>query len=86
MQMQSTGAEWVPDPATIQWCFGIAHESRVKDAIKADVKSRSGEVPVDSEEYWTLVSEVAIEAILFDLMRMAERYGADFMYDHSEEP
>ncbi|MDP4511535.1 hypothetical protein [Nonomuraea turcica] len=65
--------KWTPDKLTIKWCFGVAHEERVKDAIRADVEMRSAGIPIDSDEYWELVAEVAIEAILYDLLAMAER-------------
>ncbi|MCF6476332.1 hypothetical protein FAF44_49535 [Nonomuraea sp. MG754425] len=65
--------KWVPDRRTLQWCFGAADEARVKDAIRRDVESRSSGLSIDSDVYWTLVAEAAIEAVLYDLSALADQ-------------
>ncbi|MGW3353496.1 hypothetical protein ACWDA3_60315 [Nonomuraea rubra] len=70
--MSETEGAWKPDRRTIKWCFGVAHEKRVKDAIRADVTTRGSDIPIDSDEYWELVAEVAIEAILYDLLEAVD--------------
>ena len=67
---------WTPDGRTIKWLFGVTHEDRVWRAIKADVRNRGEGVAVDSDEYWKLVAEAGIEAILYDALRMAKDSGA----------
>lgn len=70
--------KWVPDAKTITWAFGRAHEDDVKDSIRSDVRDRGHELDPASDEYWTLVAEVAIEAILYDLNDKAREDGAVF--------
>ncbi|WP_043263463.1 hypothetical protein [Streptomyces sp. CT34] len=74
-----TDAEhWVPDARTLLWCFGRADEHRVMPAIRADVRLRSQGVEPGSDAYWLLVSEAAIEAVLYDLLERARAEGTVF--------
>lgn len=69
---------WVPDARTINWAFGRAREDRVKDAVRLDVRDRGRHLDPDSDAYWTLVAEAAIEAILHDLADRAKEDGTVF--------
>ena len=68
----------VPDARTLAWAFGRAHEDRIKDAIRDGVRDRAGELTPGGDEYWRLVAEVAVEAVLYDLVDLAESEGDDF--------
>lgn len=72
---------WVPDAKTITWAFGRAHEDDVKDAIRSDVRHRGHGLEPESDEYWALVAEAAVEAVLYDLSNKAREDGAVFTDD-----
>ena len=72
---------WVPDARTIHWAFGRSHEDRIKDAIRLDVRERGRDLDPDSDDYWKLLTEVAIEAVLYDLVDMAKEEGTAFTSD-----
>ncbi|WBO61654.1 hypothetical protein [Streptomyces camelliae] len=69
---------WVPDARTLLWCFGRADEHRVMPAIRDDVGRRAAELEPGSDAYWLLVSEAAIEAVLYDLLERAKAEGTVF--------
>ncbi len=74
----SEGGTWKPDAETLRWCLRWANEKRISNVIRDDVRERTANIPPDTDEYWTIVSEVAIESILFDLVRLAEEEGTSF--------
>ncbi|MGH7750388.1 MAG: hypothetical protein ACREQ5_37295 [Candidatus Dormibacteria bacterium] len=67
--------DWVPDRRTLSWVFGTAHEDRIVHGLAADVKSRTRDIPYDSEAYWRIVAEVAIECVVYDLGAIAAAMG-----------
>ncbi|MGH4031798.1 hypothetical protein ACQB60_23030 [Actinomycetota bacterium Odt1-20B] len=69
---------WVPDARTLMWCFGRADEHRVMPAIRDDVRDRAPELEPGSDAYWLVVSEAAVEAVLYDLLDRAKREGTSF--------
>ena len=67
---------WVPDAKTLFWAFGRAHEQDIQDSIRADVAHRGRDLDPDSDAYWRLVAEAAIESVLYDLLDKARQDGA----------
>lgn len=69
---------WAPDAKTIFWAFGRAHEGDIKDAIRKDVAHRGHGLEPDSDAYWRLIAESAIESVLYDLIEKAQEDGTTF--------
>lgn len=78
---QPSSHGWTPDARTIIWAFGRAHEDGVRDAIREDVTRRGRDLEPNSEAYWNLVAEAAIESVLFDLAEKSREDGAVFTED-----
>ncbi|WP_369393397.1 hypothetical protein AB5J72_42005 [Streptomyces sp. CG1] len=75
---------WAPDARTLLWCFGRADERRVMPAIRDDVRRRAAGLEPGSDAYWLLVSEAAVEAVLYDLLECARAEGT--VFDHQPPP
>jgi hypothetical protein len=75
---------WAPDEKTLHWAFGTANENRIQDTIRDDVRSRGEGLQNNSAEYWNLVAEVAIEAVLCDLVEQAKKLGSCSSADTSD--
>ncbi|MFI6470580.1 hypothetical protein ACIBL5_10060 [Streptomyces sp. NPDC050516] len=74
----SDAEHWAPDAKTLLWCFGRADEHRVMPAIRDDVRRRAAGLEPGSDAYWLLVSEAAVEAVLYDLLERAKAEGTVF--------
>lgn len=79
-------SRWAPDAKTLLWAFGRAHESDIKDAIREDVTRRGRNLGRDSDAYWRLIAEAAIESVLYDLMDKAREDGTTFPPDSHNIP
>lgn len=75
---QESGSRWLPDARTINWCFGAADEAKIRGFMQSDVENRLAGVSCDSEEYWSILTEIAVESTLFYLLNRAKEMGVVF--------
>lgn len=68
---------WTPDPETIRWWTGLAAGDRIVESLEAEVKERSVGIELHSAAYWSLVAEVAVEHLHYELYNTARAWGTD---------
>ena len=68
----------MPDARTVDSFIGVAHEDRIRDSLRREVEDRAGTLEPHSDEYWSLVAEIAIEHISSDMVREATARGTAF--------
>lgn len=64
------GEKWAPDMATIRWSSGIIDRDRVRDALR-ETAARTESVDRDSDRYWDILAEAAIEAVVWNVHEVA---------------
>ena len=69
---------WTPDAKTILWCFGNADRDTVMSTMMNDAISRLSDTEPCSREFWETISDMAIEATLFDVFHQAKNMGTAF--------
>ncbi|MBB5159712.1 hypothetical protein [Saccharopolyspora phatthalungensis] len=74
----SLDPSWRPAFETIVWAAGHINEEAVATAIREDVARRGQDLSGDSDDYWRLIGEAAVEAVVFDLVEEAKRWGTEF--------
>ncbi|MGH3903928.1 MAG: hypothetical protein ACRDTE_07050 [Pseudonocardiaceae bacterium] len=63
-----TGKPWTPDIATLEWAFRQVDTTSLAQSIRADVERRM-QAEGEDTEFWTAVSDAAVEAIFWPLLR-----------------
>jgi hypothetical protein len=78
--------EWVPDARTVEWYVGVAHEDRIWATLRSEALRRGAGLDPESEEYWRLVAEIAVEHLSFDMVEQARARGAQLPLPPPAEP
>lgn len=76
--VSNEGETWTPDGETILWCFGSANRDTVMSTMMNDAISRLSDTEPWSDPFWLTISDMAIEATLFDLLHRAKEMGTVF--------
>ncbi|MGH3874858.1 MAG: hypothetical protein ACRDSR_25700 [Pseudonocardiaceae bacterium] len=59
---------WAPDVSTLEWAFRQIDTTSLAEIIRADVERRM-QAEGDDTEFWAAVSDAAVEAIFWPLMK-----------------
>lgn len=62
------GGSWAPDRATLEWAFRQLDTTALAETIRSDVERRM-RAEGDDTEFWIAVSDAAVEAIFWPLLR-----------------
>lgn len=69
--------DWAADPETVRWWTTLATGDRIVESLEREVKDRGGRLALDSDDYWHLVAEVAVEHMHFELYDTATAWGTE---------